>query len=961
MSSRFVLNWFDQVLKTQDVCIFCAFKRSSDLLIPVATHRRQTRQYRSTVFLKRPGENGSVKAERNGGGPAPGGVWGSFGGKLGSEDYDQPEAWELPQKKLQQETTNNAESQDSRWTVRRNLRDIIPPRQVMPSPERSGYREQRQKETWHSNRQNRPAEGSAASIRFLGVEEPRKTNRQRDQIWRPTSATSRFSERPSGDPQQLNDSQSWRERTHFPASSARVSSQGGQGRGMDDLMRHTAQSDRMTKQDAKKREVKGDKNSTARSNVTQDFAQPSEKSMDSEQYIPARHTPGHDTQFTRPSTRTEESERVQRRRQRFEVFEEDDSPEPVAQRTERPSRARRREKGADRYTKNTRYDEEFEESLEFDDRKKKRKKEKKEEEGMEALPQIPIPDFIGIEQLAKLLKVRIEEFIRHLEDMGFESPNHDHILDSETAALIAQEYNFLPMMAASTTSDLVARPPPEDRSVLPPRPPIITIMGHVDHGKTTILDYLRKSSVAASEHGGITQHIGAFSVQMPGGDRVMTFLDTPGHAAFLEMRRRGANVTDIVVLVVAADDGVRPQTLEAIKHALDANVQIIVAISKIDKFEADIDRVKQELATHGIEVESLGGNIQAIPVSGKTGKGMDDLEEAISALSEAEDYRAEIDGQAEGWIIEANKTNAGKKATVLVRRGTLRPGDYIVAGTTWARIRSLRNDADQLIEEAPPGTPVVIDGWRDQPQAGYEVLQAKDEEQAKDVIEMRVEREEISRMVNDATAINTARKEEAEERARVLAWEAEQEWARLRPERRPKDNSGWVEPKEDDGMKRLNIVVKADVTGSVEAVVNALTGLGNNEVQANVIRSGVGPVTLSDIQHVSATGTKGYIVSFNQSIDGEMYRLAETAGVELLDHNIIYRMTDVVKEKLAELLPPIIKQKVHGEAEIGQVFEITVKKNVIKIAGSKVTNGTISRDRRIRVSRNNQVIYDGMF
>ena len=754
-----------------------------------------------------------------------------------------------------------------------------------------------------------------------------------------------------------NDDSSSSDTRQTPRFSINRTSRGGLVGGLEDLEGLAANNAKLLEQHKKTW-------SSSRRGFTDDF----ERSHDHpETQVPStlHWTPGSDVLFNRSMETQTKSGLVtdvdgqqERRTSRFDL---DDLP--VADQATRPVRARGQYSG--------RRDEEDygdrDEEDELMDRPQQRKKKGKNQRGVEAVtreetsPQVSIPDFISVENLAKLLHVRIEDFIRRLEDMGFESPNHDHILDAETAGLIATEHNFIPVLATSDIADLVARPPPEDKSALPPRPPIITIMGHVDHGKTTILDYLRKSSVAASEHGGITQHIGAFSVQLPGVDRRMTFLDTPGHSAFLEMRRRGANVTDIVVLVVAADDGVKPQTVEAIKHALDANVQIIVAINKIDKHDAKPEAVKQELTGHGIEVEDLGGNVQAIPVSGKTGQGMQDLEEAILALSEAEDYRAEIDGQAEGSIIEGNVTQAGKIATVLVRRGTMRPGDYIVAEATWARIRTLRDDTGRLIDEAPPGTPVQIDGWRDQPQAGFEVLQAESEQRAKEVVEMRLEREELAKMSDDASAINIARREEAEQRAKVLAWEAEQEWARLSAARRPKDNEGWVEPEAQDDIKRIIIVVKADVTGSVEAVVGALSALGNDEVAANVIRSGVGSVNLSDIQHVSATGQLGCIVSFNQNIDGEMYRLAESAGIEILDHNIIYRMTDDIKDKLSELLPPIIKQKVHGEAEIGQVFEITTKKELVKIAGCKVTNGIISRDRPIRVSRYNQVIFDGTF
>jgi small GTP-binding protein len=348
----------------------------------------------------------------------------------------------------------------------------------------------------------------------------------------------------------------------------------------------------------------------------------------------------------------------------------------------------------------------------------------------EAMTPINLPEFVSVSKLAQLTNVTYQEMAEKMEDLGFENTAHDHILGAEEAGLIAMEYNFDPTMGAQDEAeaeerDLKALPElaAEDKEFLPVRPPVVAIMGHVDHGKTTILDYLRKSSIAASEHGGITQHIGAFSVALSSG-KTITFLDTPGHAAFLEMRKRGATVTDIIILVVAADDSVKPQTIEAIKHAQSAHVPIIVAVNKIDKEEANVDRVKQDLARHGVEIEDFGGETQVVPVSGKTGQGIDELEDAAVTLSEILDHRADTEGQVEGWVIEATTKSNGRVATVLVRRGTLKPGTIIVAGKTWARVRSLRNEAGVVQMSAGPGTPIEVDGWRDQPEAGDEVLQA---------------------------------------------------------------------------------------------------------------------------------------------------------------------------------------------------------------------------------------------
>lgn len=572
-------------------------------------------------------------------------------------------------------------------------------------------------------------------------------------------------------------------------------------------------------------------------------------------------------------------------------------------------------------------------------REKAMKKERKKE--MEQGPSpLYLPAFISVINLADVIGVRPGQFIRRMERMGFEDVTYDHILDAETAGLVAAEFNFEPIFD-TLDEDLAPAPEPEDKSALPPRPPVVTIMGHVDHGKTTILDWLRKSSVAASEHGGITQHIGAFSVTMPSG-KMITFLDTPGHEAFLDMRRRGADVTDIVVLVVAADDSVKPQTIEAIKHATASKVPIIVAMSKIDKPGVNSEKVKQDLSMQSIHVEDYGGDVQAIGVSGKTGQGMVELEEAIITLSEILDYRADDTGNVEGWVIEAGTKSHGRVATVLVRRGTLRPGDIIVAGTTWARVRTLRNEAGATVEEATPGTPVEVDGWREQPTAGTEILQAPDEQKAKDVVEIRQEKSETAKLGKDTAAMNQARRTVLEKRRREDAGiesEADQE---------------------QTGPKKVNFIIKADVGGSAEAVMNSVTAIGTNEVYANVLRSAVGQVSESDIEHAASSG--GHLISFNMPVDPNMGRMAERLGVNIMDHNVIYKLVDSVKDILSDQLPPSVSHRVTGEAEISQIFEINVKrKDKMAIAGCKVRNGVISTARKVRVFRGQEVVYDGRY
>ncbi|EGE01943.1 translation initiation factor IF-2 [Trichophyton equinum CBS 127.97] len=609
---------------------------------------------------------------------------------------------------------------------------------------------------------------------------------------------------------------------------------------------------------------------------------------------------------------------------------------------ESPARSNRR--GASRGRDLDIMDRELEYEVGRPKRKDKKDKKKAAQRVQEQSGPTPIvlPDFISVGNLADAINVRRTQFIKSLESLGFDDVTNDHVLDSETAGLIVTEFNFEPV-AESNDVDLVAAPRPDDTSNLPARPPVVTIMGHVDHGKTTLLDYLRKSSVVATEHGGITQHIGAFSVTMPSGKQI-TFLDTPGHAAFLEMRKRGADVTDIVILVVAADDSVKPQTIEAIKHAKGADVPIIVAINKIDKEDINIDRVKQDLARHNVSVEDYGGDVQAIGVSGKTGQGMLKLEEAVITLSEMLDLRADKECNFEGWIIEASTKRAGRAATVLVRQGTLRPGDVIVAGTSWAKVRTLRNEAGIQVAEALPGTPVEVDGWRDQPVAGFEVLQAPDEQRAKDVVAFRTEKEEVQRLGGDVEAINQTRRETRERRQLQASLE--------------ENGDTSTDAADKSGPQPIPFIVKADVSGSAEAIVNAMSAVGNNEVFAKILRFSVGKIGESDIRHASAANAA--VISFNQSVDPDIMKIAVAEGVDVLNRNIIYELIDDVKMRLSEHLPPTVTQRVSGEAEIGEIFEIKLKgKKTTFVAGCKVSNGVIHRSHNVRVLRGKNIIYDG--
>ncbi|KAF7546121.1 hypothetical protein G7Z17_g8651 [Cylindrodendrum hubeiense] len=626
------------------------------------------------------------------------------------------------------------------------------------------------------------------------------------------------------------------------------------------------------------------------------------------------------------------------RKSRFEEEEEDYSRRGGKKDKRQSNRRRQEEEDED-------WDDEAIKKWEARQRRKAEKDAKRRAgEQVEAQAvQIFLPEYISVSNLAGALKLQISHFLRDLEQMGFEDITEDTIMTGDTAGLVAMEYGLEPTIDTGSKRDLRPRPVPEDPSMLPARPPVVTIMGHVDHGKTTLLDWLRKSSIAAGEHGGITQHIGAFVVNMSSGKQI-TFLDTPGHAAFLSMRQRGANVTDIVVLVVAADDSVMPQTIEALKHATSAKVPIIVAINKVDKEDARVEQVKSDLARHGVEIEDYGGDVQVVCVSGKTGLGMEDLEENIVTLAEMLDVRAESDGMAEGWILESSIKQIGKSASVLVKRGTLRLGDYIVAGKTWAKIRVLRNEAGVEITEAPPGTPVEVLGWRDLPEAGEQVLQSPDEGKAKTAIEYR--QEMADRLESSAQL--------AEHEQRIREKTAAEEAAAAA------EADGVEAPVEEaePGIIFQNVIVKADVAGSVEAVCGTVQEIGNHEVQTKVLRSSVGPISEYDVDH--AATSKSIIVNFNNAIAPHIRQRADENKVRIIDHSVIYHVADEVKDALSDLLPQTITHRVLGEADILQVFAINLKKRVSQnIAGCKIRNGAIKRTSTVKVLRRGKVIFDG--
>lgn len=514
-----------------------------------------------------------------------------------------------------------------------------------------------------------------------------------------------------------------------------------------------------------------------------------------------------------------------------------------------------------------------------------------------------------------------------LVELGEELPNGLlTVLSPDQAELLVMEHNMTPVHRDLKT---------ETSHSLESRPPVVTIMGHVDHGKTTLLDTLRRTSVVAGEAGGITQHIGAFSVSIKGTDKTITFIDTPGHAAFETMRARGANVTDIVVLVVAADEGVKQQTVESIRHATRAKVPIIVALNKIDKPRVNVEQVKKQLLQYGIQLEEFGGDIQAVAVSALNGTNFDELLEAIHTLAELQDLKAKVDGPVEAIVLESGKDKGrGSIATILVNSGTLRIGDILLCNQAFAKVRLILNDHGQTVTEAMPSTPVEVGGWRDTPSAGDEVIQVETEEEARDAVEKR-------------KAVLRQRKLLSEDVHNALL-DVELSY---RKEPAPKQPSS-----EYDCKDKLNIIIKGDVDGSLEAISDALKTYKSKMVKLTVLSSQVGTVTESDIK--LAETFHGIILGFNVKITKQMLSLARQRGVDVKQHRIIYKLLEDVKAELNKRITPIHEESVTGEAAVLKVFKLTGRRKAT-VAGCQVKTGTLDRKSLYRITRNNEVVYEG--
>ncbi len=581
-------------------------------------------------------------------------------------------------------------------------------------------------------------------------------------------------------------------------------------------------------------------------------------------------------------------------------------------------------KGKTRYGR-----EELHVSAEMSGRRKKKKPSRKvttaqtEEHGF-TLPTAPvkrevaIPETITVAELAQKMSIKAAEVIKVMMNMGT-MVTINQVLDQETAQIVVEELGHQPKLIKADAIEESIIEEEVETGELENRAPVVTIMGHVDHGKTSLLDYIRTSRVASGEAGGITQHIGAYHVNTPNGD--ISFLDTPGHAAFTAMRARGAQATDIVVLVVAADDGVMPQTREAVQHAKAAGVPLIVAVNKIDKPEADPDRVKNELAQEEVIPEEWGGDTMFINVSAHSGEGVDSLLESILLVAEVLELKAVRNGPAKGIVIESRLDKGrGPVASVLVQKGTLKRGDMLLAGLEYGRVRALVNENGQQVEEAGPSIPVEVLGLSGVPTAGDEATVVKDERKAREVAQFRQGKYRDVKL------------------ARQQAAKLENMFSKM----------------EEGEVMTLNIVLKADVQGSVEAISDSLVKLSTDEVKVNIVASGVGGITESDVN--LAMASNAIMIGFNVRAESSAKRLIDEEDIDLHYYSVIYELIDEVKSAMTGMLAPEFKEEIIGLAEVRDVFR---SPKFGSIAGCMVIDGVVKRNNPIRVLRDNVVIYEG--
>lgn len=532
--------------------------------------------------------------------------------------------------------------------------------------------------------------------------------------------------------------------------------------------------------------------------------------------------------------------------------------------------------------------------------------------------EIIIPEVITVQELANRMAERAVDVIKELMKLGTMATTSQSI-DADTAEIIVETFGHKAKRVSEADVEDILVKADDTEAELMPRPPVVTVMGHVDHGKTSLLDALRKTDVVAGEAGGITQHIGAYQVELQSGSKI-TFLDTPGHEAFTAMRARGAKVTDIVILVVAADDGIMPQTVEAINHAKAAGVPIIVAINKIDKPDADPEKVKSSLMNYELVAEDFGGDIITVPVSAKVGTGLDTLEEAILLQAEMLDLKANPNREGTGIVIEAKVDKGrGTVATLLVQRGTLKVGDIVVAGASYGRIRALVDDKGRNLTEATPSLPVEVQGLNEPPAAGDEFAVVENEKTARDITEYRYKKEKERQHVISAKSLD-----------QLFASSA------------------------GDAPKELTVIVKADVHGSAEAIAGSIARFDGAEVKVKIVHQAVGAINESDVALANATGAM--IVGFNVRATPKAKEMAERDKLGIRYYSVIYDLVDDVKKALSGMLSPDLRENLLGYAEIRDVFNIT---KVGKVAGCMVTDGMIKRGAKVRLLRDNVVIHEG--
>ena len=531
---------------------------------------------------------------------------------------------------------------------------------------------------------------------------------------------------------------------------------------------------------------------------------------------------------------------------------------------------------------------------------------------------VHIPEMIKISELASKMTTKAGEVLKVMMGMGVMATLND-VIDQDTAMLVVEEMGHTPIASSEETiEDTLVQEVTEDLETSP-RPPVVAIMGHVDHGKTSLLDYIRKSKVASVEAGGITQHIGAYQVSQK--DNLITFIDTPGHAAFSKMRLRGATATDIVILVVAADDGVMPQTIESIKHAKDSNVPIIVAINKIDKEGADIDKVKQVLSTHDVISDEWGGDVLMVGVSAHTGEGIDELLESISLTAEMNEITAVVDKPASGVVLEARLDKGrGKVTTILVQSGTLNKGDIVIAGQEFGKVKQIIDDNGKPINKALPSAPVEILGLSGVPDSGAEVLVVESERKAREVAEFRKTKDRESEL------------------QKQQAGKMDDFFSKM----------------EEGEVSTVNVLLKSDVRGSAQALVEALEELSTDEVKVKVIASGVGAINNTDISLASASGA--LVLGFNVRADAVARKTADTEDVKIEYYSIIYNVIDDIKAIMGGLLSPELSENIIGIAGVKDVFR---SPKFGDIAGCMVEEGVVKKDSPIRVLRESVVIYEG--